>query len=81
MASKELAAAEALKHFKGRGIKVQTATPAKVRGDDGKVRESFKAGEADLAEAHVIGARKYDDGRVRIVTIDGKRHEAQARGE
>jgi hypothetical protein len=78
MATKEISAADALALFAKQGIKVQTARAVKVKGDDGKQREAFKAEDADLAEEHILSAKKYDDGRVTITTIDGQKYEARA---
>ena len=77
-ASKEIAGADALKFFKG--VKVQTATPVNVKGEDGKVRPGFETADAPLAEEHITGARDYGK-RVVITTIDGRRHEAEKRAE
>jgi hypothetical protein len=74
----EISAAEAMKAFKGRSIKVQIAKPITAKAEDGKERVVLKAEEADLAERHIIGAAQYDDGRVTIVTLDGRRHEVRA---
>lgn len=78
MAKKTIAAAEAVKSFKGASIEVQVATPAKKKGEDGKVRRVFDVAMKPLAAEHVLNACAYDDGRVAITTIDGKRHEARA---
>jgi hypothetical protein len=74
----EISAAEAFKAFKGRGVKVRTAKAVTVKGEDGKERPGYETEEAALAESHIIGAAQYDDGRVTIVTLDGRRHEARA---
>lgn len=63
----------AVKLFKG--VSVQTAERVRVKGDDGKVRESFKVNDAALKPEHVLKAEQHDD-HVVIVTIDGKRHRA-----
>lgn len=77
---KEIDAAEALKLFTKQTISVQTATPVKVRGEDGKERPSFKTKDEPLAAEHVISAKDYGD-RVTITTIDGRRHEATRKGK
>lgn len=79
MKFKEIEAAEALKAFGKQDIQVQEATAAgKLKGEDGKERPGFKTGMKPLAAKHVLAAKKYDDGRITIVTIDGQRHEATA---
>lgn len=78
MGYKEIAAADAVKQFKGRRITVQVAKAAKVKGDDGIERAGFKTDDVELAPAHVLSAKQWDDGRVTITTIDGQRHEAAA---
>lgn len=81
MARTEISAAEALKAFKTKPF-VQTAKPGKVKYKDDAGQERERDGpltkDVELAEAHIIGAAKYSDGRVVVVTIDGKRHEARA---
>lgn len=78
MGHKTIAAAEALKAFGKQNIEVQEATPVKVKGDDGRERPGFKTQMKPLAEKHVLSAKRWDDGRVTITTIDGRRHEAAA---
>lgn len=78
MGYKLIAAAEALKALGKNDIEVQEATPVKVKGEDGKERPGFKTAMKPLAEKHVISAKKWDDGKVTITTIDGRRHEAAA---
>lgn len=73
----EIGAVEALKSFKTKNIEVQEARFVK-KIVDGKQREVAEPKAVPLAERHVIGAAQYDDGRVVIVTIDGRRHEARA---
>ena len=81
MARKEIPAADALKAFKTAPT-VQTAKPGKIPYKDesgaAKERDGFITKNETATVEHVIGAAKYDDGRVVIVTIDGKRHEARA---
>ena len=67
---------EALRHFRGRGIKVQTATPVKVKGDDGVERDSMEVANEALGAAHVLSAKKWNNGEITITAIDGKRHVA-----
>lgn len=67
--------AEAAKLFKN--VKVQVATPTKIRGEDGKERPGYKTEAVPLVEKHITGARDYD-GRVVITTIDGQKHGARA---
>ncbi|MGQ0545549.1 MAG: hypothetical protein ACT4P3_09490 [Betaproteobacteria bacterium] len=76
MAPKDIRAADAVKLF--RNVKVQIATPVTVKGEDGKERPGFKTEDVALAAEHVLSARRYEDGRVAIVTIDGRKHEARA---
>jgi len=78
MAKTEIKASEALQAFKGGKIEVQTAKPVKVKGEDGKERDAYEVKLAPLAAEHILAASKYDDGRVVIVTIDGRKHEARA---
>lgn len=78
MAKTKISATEALKAFKGKSIEVQEARFVKKTDDAGKVREVADVKMAPLAEKHVLDAAQYDDGRVTIVTIDGRRHEARA---
>lgn len=78
MAKKTIAAAEAIKSFKSAAIEVQVATPVKKKGDDGKVRSAFDVKMKPLAAEHILNACSYDDGRVAITTIDGRRYEARA---
>ena len=77
MSSKTIKAADAIKLFGKQDIQVQEAKPAKLKGDDGKERPGFKTEMKSLSEKHVLSAREYDDGKVVIVTIDGRRHEAR----
>lgn len=77
-AGKEISAADAVKAFKSQSITVQTATPAKVKGADGKMRDGFKTNMTPLAEEHVLAAR-VADGRIVMVTIDGRKYEAAAK--
>lgn len=78
MKFKEIAAAEALKAFGKQDIQVQEAKPVKLKGEDGKERPGFKTDMKALAEKHVTSAKKYEDGTIKITTIDGRRHEAAA---
>jgi hypothetical protein len=78
MGSKTMKAADALKLFGKTDIQVQEAKPVKLKGDDGKERPGFKTEMKPLAEKHILSAKEHDDGRVTIVTIDGRRHEARA---
>lgn len=78
----EIPAGEALKHFKTRPT-VQTARSVKVevKDDAGHVvgkRDAYETRDVSCGEEHVLAAAKYSDGRVTIVTIDGKRHETSA---
>ncbi len=76
MAGSKITAAEAMKFFKGGDIAVQTARQVKVKGEDGVTRPAFETKNRPLAEDLILSAVDYGD-RVSIVTIDGKRHEAQ----
>lgn len=76
MAFKEISAGDAMRAFRNQRILVQTATPAKVKGDDGKTREVFKTANVPLSPELVLSAKKYDSGKITITTIDGKRYEA-----
>lgn len=81
MARTEISAAEALKAFKTPPT-VQTAKWGKIRYKDDAGNEKERDGpitkDVSAQAEHVIGAAKYSDGRVVIVTLDGKRHEARA---
>lgn len=82
MGYKDMNAADAVKLFAKQNIKVQEATAVNVAikdadgNDTGKVRPAYETKMAALDEDHVISAKKYDDGRVTITTIDGRRFEA-----
>ena len=78
MGSKTIEAADAVKLFDKQSIEVQEAKPVQKVGDDGKVRPAFDTKMKPLAAKHVLSARQYDDGKITIVTIDGRRHEARA---
>lgn len=73
----EITASRALAAFKGQTIKVQTARPGKKTGEDRKDRQVLVTEEQSLAAGHVISAKQWQDGRVTITTIDGRRHEAK----
>jgi hypothetical protein len=77
-----ISAADAIKAFRTKPD-VQTATRTKVKDKaTGKERPAFEVKDVPMAAEHIMAASKYDDGRVVVVTIDGKRHEARAaRGE
>lgn len=79
MASTKISAAEAMKHFRSAGIKVRTATPVKVKGEDGVVRDAMEVKDEQLSEEHILGAALRDGGTAVITTIDGTRHEARVR--
>lgn len=71
----EIDAAEAIKAL-GPTVKeatVQVAKSKKVKGDDGKTREAFDVKNVALSAEHVLSAKKWDNGRVSITTIDGQR--------
>ena len=70
----DVSATDALKLFGRDKIQVQVATPVKVTGDDGKVRESFKTDLANLKAEHVLSCKKWESGAVTLVTIDGQRY-------
>jgi hypothetical protein len=76
---KEIAAADALKFFSRQSITVQTATPVKVKGEDGVERPGYKTKDEALAADHVLAARDHGE-KIVIVTIDGRRYEAAKRG-
>jgi len=78
--SRKIEAAEALKLFRGQSITVQTTTPVKVKGEDGRERPGYKTKDEALAAEHVLAARDHGD-KVVIVTIDGRRYEAAKRGK
>lgn len=78
----EISPAEALKAFKTKP-EVQTAKAGKIPVLDGEgkeigKRDGFITKAATMSESHILAAANYDDGRVVVVTIDGKRHEARA---
>lgn len=79
MARTEISAADALKAFKTLPT-VQTARAGKIpyKDDAGneKERNGFVVKHLSMAAEHILGAAKYGDGRVVVVTIDGKRHSA-----
>lgn len=77
MAATQISKADAMKLFRRSGIKVQTATPVMVKGADGVERSAFEAQMTHLAEEHILGAARRDDGTAVIVTIDGQRHESR----
>lgn len=79
MAFKQVEAADVLDLFRRQNIQVQTATPKKAKGEDGKVRETFDVKMAPLSADGVLMAKQFDDGLVVITTIDGRRY--QAKGE
>jgi hypothetical protein len=79
----EIPAADVVKRFAKQDITVQTATPAKFKvkdadgKDTGKERDGFKVKDEALAAEHVLSAVK-GEGKVVIVTIDGRKYEAAA---
>lgn len=78
MAKSQITAAEALKAFRTRPA-VQVATRITVKDKTtGKEKPAFDVKDMPLDAEHVTGAARYDDGRVVVTTIDGKRHEARA---
>lgn len=71
----EIDAADAIKAL-GAVLKdatVQVAKSKKAKGEDGKIREGFDVKNVPLAAEHVLSAKKWNDGRVSITTIDGQR--------
>jgi hypothetical protein len=78
MGSKTIKAADAIKMFGKQDIQVQEAKPTGTKGEDGKERPGFATAMKPLAEKHILSAKEYDDGKVTITTIDGRRHEARA---
>jgi len=76
MPHKRIDAAEALKALgaKLKDVKVQVATPKKVKGEDGIERPGFDVRMESLSERHVHSAKKWANGQVTITTIDGKRY-------
>lgn len=72
---KGISAAEAAKLFKH--VKVRVSKLIQARGEDNKVRPTFKVNEVALAEEHIIGVARNGD-RVVIATINGEKHEATA---
>lgn len=76
MPATPVAAADAVKLFKN--VKVQEARKVQVTDKEGKVGEAFETKMVDLAAEHVLSA--YDNGAgTTIVTIDGRRHQADGR--
>lgn len=63
---------------KFRGVQVQTATPVTIKGDDDIDRPGMKTEIVSLKAEHVLSAKRWNNGKVTITTIDGKRHEARA---
>lgn len=78
----EIPAAEAMKHFAGRDIKVQAAklVPGVVKDHNGRERPGkvFDVKVVPLAEEHVIAAKRYANGKITIVTVDGQRYSVTA---
>lgn len=73
----KISAAEALKAFKTKPT-VQVARQVKAKNDKGQDVTRYEVEEAKLAEAHITGAVKRDDGKVVVSTVDGQKHEADA---
>jgi len=69
----QIAAAEAVKHFKGVEIAVQVVKRSQVKGEDGKMRELVETKMADLRASHVMAGYDLGD-EISITTIDGRRH-------
>jgi hypothetical protein len=80
MSKATIAAATAMKFFRGTGIKVRTATPAK-REEGAKKSRAFDVKMEPLQEQHILDAAQYPDGKVTIVTVDGQRHTATGKAE
>ncbi len=82
MARTEISAADALKAFKTKpSVQLAKAGKVPVLDEHGKKvgeKNGFITSSASATEAHVVGAAKYDDGRVVMVTLDGQKHEARA---
>jgi hypothetical protein len=55
------------------GVKVQTAREVLVEGEDGKKRPTMQAELVAFKPEHVLSAKKWANGQVTIVTIDGQR--------
>lgn len=73
-----VAAAAAVALFRDQKITVQEATPIKVKGDDGKIRDAFETKMVSLKPAHVLAAKQYEDGTVTVVTLDGQRYSVKS---
>jgi hypothetical protein len=74
-------AAEALKALGAqlKGVTVQVATPTKVIDKEtGVEKPAFKTSDEPIAEKHVLAAKRYPNGQVTIVTIDGRRYPPNA---
>ena len=75
--ARQISAADAVKAFKSAGISVRTGRATKVKGEDGKTRDSYEVKNVPLAEAHVLAASEID-GRVVMTTIDGAKYDTKA---
>lgn len=75
---KKISAGDALKAFKGAAISIRIAKRIKVKGKDGKTRESFETKDVPLAAEHILSAADYGD-RIVIATINGRKHETAVR--
>lgn len=75
----EIDVARALAAFSGQTISVQTARTVKKTGEDGRERQVFVTEDKPLAAEHVLSAKQWNDGKVTVTTIDGRRHEAKGK--
>lgn len=75
--------AEAVKAFAKRNITIQTATPIKAPGNTlsgaSRERDQYEVKYVPLKAEHILAAKRYFDGRVSIVTIDGRRFQEPER--
>ena len=72
----EITAAEAVKKFERQGIKIQVPTPREKKPGDLHA-PGFNIAWEPLAAEHILAVRRYHDGKIVIVTIDGRRLEAR----
>lgn len=72
----QISAVEAVEKFERQNIKVMEATPRKGKPGD-KHSAGYDVVFKPLAAEHVMSAKRYADGKIVIVTIDGRRLEAR----
>lgn len=79
-----ISAHEALEAFKGRDIMVSVTTPTTRSARDIAGRRvhgpGFNVEQVPLSVEHIMAAKRWDDGRITISTIDGQKHEISSVG-